>query len=250
MPRIDLRPADTPTHGLRRARLLYEGADTGLAQMQRDQQDYSRFDASQTTPRLRFYAWSEPTVSLGRFQQPAPDFAARLAELGLPSVQRPTGGRAILHAGDLTFSLIGPPDWLPGSLLAGHALFSRALAHGLAHLGLIAGAGSESASRNQPVHCFASATPADLLVAGGKLIGTAQVRRRQAFLIQGTIYLQADHALLRALFGEPSETRSQLLDLAQLLGQPPNPAQVAQALAAGLQEVLNLDYLADELSPA
>ncbi|MEZ0368221.1 MAG: biotin/lipoate A/B protein ligase family protein [Candidatus Sericytochromatia bacterium] len=219
--------------------LRRDPAMPGCEQMQRDQQYYSRFDPQKALPLLRFYTWSEPCLSWGRFQQPTPALTARLQALNLPAVRRPTGGGAILHAGDLTFSLVGPSSWLPGNLLQGHALISRALVAGLHRLGIEADAGG-ALQRQQPEHCFASITPADIQVSLGKLVGTAQVRRRQAFLIQGTIYLNADRGLLQALFGAAEPP---LADLAQLLGAPPAPERVIEALSHGFASVLGLDFI-------
>lgn len=222
---------------VRRLRLCLDGADHGERQMARDRAAYGDY-RSGDAGLLRFYAWSAPCLSLGRFQRDQA-LCERAQALKLPLVQRPTGGQAILHGGDLTFSLVGPPDWLPGGLLAGHARFAAALAAGLGQLGLRLEAGDAS-SVSAPSDCFATSSPADLRLAQGKLIGTAQVRRRQAFLIQGTLYLQADQALIRRVFPERSEP---LLSLDQLLHPLPTPAAIAAALADGLIAGLELTPL-------
>lgn len=228
--------------------MQYDPPLPGHEQMRRDQHYYSCFDPSRDLPLLRFYTWQSPTVSLGRFQTLTPEWAERLQSLGLPTVQRPTGGKAILHAGDLTFSLIGPLTWLPGNLLTGHALIRQALQTGLQQLGIDSTGGLSPARRQQSEHCFATATPADIQSHWGKLVGTAQVRRRQAFLVQGTLYLEANRPLLQAVFsglsgsGEPSDPDSEIMDLAQLLGKVPTQHQVITSLADGFRNVFQLVY--------
>ncbi len=223
------------------ADLAWEPELSGLEQMRRDRDYYSAFQPESDRPLLRFYTWSPACLSLGRFENPDLEQMRKLAQLGLESVRRPTGGAAILHAGDLTFSLIGPTEWLSGNLLEGHARLTRALALGLSQLGIQADAGQEAAQKH-PGHCFAVTTPADLRVKGQKLIGTAQVRRRKAFLLQGMIYLQADQALLQAVFG----TRSPLADLQSLLGHLPETQTLIEAFRAGFSEVFGLEFAARE----
>lgn len=223
------------------ADLAWEPSLSGVEQMRRDRDYYSAFEPESDRPLLRFYTWSPACLSLGRFESPDADLLSQLEQLGLDSVRRPTGGAAILHAGDLTFSLIGPTEWLSGNLLEGHARLTRALALGLEQLGIQADAGLESAQKH-PGHCFAVTTPADLRVKGQKLIGTAQVRRRKAFLLQGMIYLQADQALLQAVFG----AQSPLADLQSVLGHVPETNLLIQAFSAGFSEVFGLEFAARE----
>lgn len=209
--------------------------------MRRDQEYYSAYEPGVDLPLLRFYTWSEPCLSLGRFETLTPESEARLQALKLGWVRRPTGGSAILHGGDLTFSLVGPSDWLAGSLLAGHAQMTLALSRGLAQLGIQADAGSEPAQK-APGHCFAVSTPADLRVKGQKLVGTAQVRRRKAFLLQGMLYLQADQSLFRQVFSE----QAPLTDLSELMDSQPDPERVISALTAGFSAAFGLTFAARE----
>lgn len=223
-------------------RLIIESELPPELPMSRDREDYSRFDPELDSPLLRFYRWQRPALTIGRFQSLEPEREAQLTALDLPVLRRPTGGAAILHNGDLTFSLTGPAELLPGSLLEGHARITRALALGLQRLGISALTGS-AGSQARPLNCFDASTPADLRVvtapapAGAKLIGTAQVRRRKAFLLQGMIYLRVDAELMRSVFGAGAP----IADLTQLLDTDPDPDKVANALAAGFADELGLD---------
>jgi len=138
---------------------------------------------------LRFYAWSEATVSLGYFQ-PA---AARLQQpvhAGLPFVRRPSGGAALLHDRELTYCLAlpagarwrGQASWLCRM----HAIIGAAL-DGL-------GIPARAACAEAPVGftgflCFAHQTPGDLLLGGSKIVGSAQRRQRGAIMQHGGILL-------------------------------------------------------------
>lgn len=135
---------------------------------------------------LRFYTWSEPTVSLGYFQSAT----ERLP--GLPWVRRSTGGAALVHDRELTYALALPAG-LPWQrrgeswICRMHKIISTALASdGVTAEGLVCGA----ESKHGPVLCFLHHTPGDLIVSGHKVAGSAQRKQRGALLQHGGILLR------------------------------------------------------------
>ena len=177
---------------------------------------------------LRFYRWSEPTLSLGHHQE-APE---RAAASGLPVVRRPSGGAAVLHGGDLCYAiaLAQPPRGRRRTYLA----LNHWLQLSFEALGAVLQAGEEPQSR-QERQCFSSATAADLVDRSGrKRIGSAQLWRQGQLLQHGSIQLDPDPALWAALFDEdPPPALAQfsgnllekvLLQQAKswLFGQPPD----------------------------
>lgn len=229
---------------MKTAGFLWDQTLPGITQMQRDQWLYSNFEPEQHSPLLRCYRWSAPTLSVGRFQQVSAELEARLQQLQIAWVRRPTGGQAILHMGDYTFSWVGPPDGL--SIADSHQRFSQAIQSALQHLGLQVDAGTQSASRaSQAFHCFEHSTPADLQIGRHKLLGSAQARRRKAVLQQSVIYQQAPVQTLQALF----EHLPAMSDLCQHLPAGPqhlqagvSPAAFGQALQAGFSAVFGLQF--------
>ena len=163
--------------------------------MARDEALLVRVGGGESPPTLRFYQWDPPTVSLGYFQKYA-DFERLASPAGdLEVVRRPTGGGAILHDKELTYSLTVP---------LGHALLRdgpNAL-YELAHNALIdalggdqaaatpCGASDDSGAAKGPFFCFARRHHLDVLVGNDKLAGSAQRRTRQAVLQHGSIILQ------------------------------------------------------------
>jgi lipoate-protein ligase A len=139
---------------------------------------------------LRFYTWTEATVSLGYFQ-PA---ACRLADprlAVLPYVRRPTGGATLVHHHEVTYALalpatvcgIGNESWLVGM----HGIIAAALGR----LGVdcrLAAPGSD-ARPPETVLCFQRFTPGDVLCKDAKIAGSAQRRHRQGLLQHGAILL-------------------------------------------------------------
>jgi len=154
-------------------------------------------------PFLRFYTWSEPTLSLGFHQQRFPD---RWFDR-LPLVRRPTGGRAVLHgsgangAGDLTYAIAMPTNCKRRRDV--YCELCRAPIAGWKKLGVELHFGGDRANANR-ASCFGTATAADLVTdAGVKFVGSAQVYRKNAVLQHGSMQLDPDRDLFAEIFGEP-----------------------------------------------
>jgi lipoate-protein ligase A len=149
---------------------------------------------------LRFYQWAEPTLSLGYFQAYA-DRAGHEASRQCAVVRRPSGGGAILHDFDLTYSLAVPEHHpLAVGRLRTYGIVHNALIEVLAGLGIEAslfdsdtprlGCGDEAATaRRQPFLCFQRRAAGDVLVKGEKVAGSAQRRCRGAILQHGSVLL-------------------------------------------------------------
>ena len=145
----------------------------------------------------RFYRWAEPTLSVGRFQR-YEDRQQHPASLSCPAVRRASGGGAIVHDAEITYSLVVP---------AGHPLAVRRIAlYGLVHgtlidvlrsLGIAAELcreGSSARGARQPFLCFQRRAPGDVLVGTAKVAGSAQRRRRGAVLQHGSLLLRRSAA--------------------------------------------------------
>jgi lipoate-protein ligase A len=154
-------------------------------------------------PMLRLYRWSRPTLSLGVHQRRLEPYWPALVRDGvIQLVRRPTGGRAVLHAGELTYALVCRPTSCRRLEAYGQAC--RWLQEAFAGLGqplFFGGDGSRQAQSRSS--CFASGTAADLVHAdGAKRIGSAQLWRGPALLQHGSLLLQPDPVLWRRVFAE------------------------------------------------
>jgi lipoate-protein ligase A len=159
--------------------------------------------AAGAAPMLRLYRWQRPTLSLGRHQSRLEPHWPALQRAGLIDlVRRPSGGRAVLHAGELTYALA----WRPPSQRRQEAygLSCRWLQAAFEALGLPLQFGSVAAAQaGSRASCFASGTAADLVHANGaKRIGSAQLWRGPALLQHGSILLAPPAALWQEVFGE------------------------------------------------
>lgn len=175
-------------------RLLVDPPLPGAANMARDEALLIGVGQGTSAPTLRFYQWDEPTISLGYFQRYA-EYESLPGPAGnLPLVRRQTGGGAILHDCELTYSLTLPT----GHHLIGNTVSSlyefvhRAIIKTLASIGLdarLSGTNDRSSPRQGPFFCFARRHEQDILIGSDKLAGSAQRRTKHAVLQQGSIIL-------------------------------------------------------------
>jgi len=149
-------------------------------------------------PTLRLYTWEVPTLSLGYSQSSKDVNLSSLEQFGWGLVRRPTGGRAILHTDELTYSITAPMDdsLVSGNLLESYQRISKALLKALQNLGINARADSEysnqgNSDRKGPV-CFEVPSNYEITVRGKKLIGSAQARKNNGVLQHGSLPLYGD----------------------------------------------------------
>src|SRR5258707_5616157 len=142
-------------------------------------------------PTLRVFRWSQPSISLGRFQSIEREILGEMCQQqGVALVRRPTGGRAFYHRDEFTYSIVtGKRYGVPPGVVAAYAYLAQGLLAALAILGVHAELSDERVSKHPSAACFASSTQADLTSGGFKLIGSAQVWKDDALLQQGSLPL-------------------------------------------------------------
>ncbi|MCT0213048.1 MULTISPECIES: lipoyl protein ligase domain-containing protein [unclassified Synechococcus] len=161
---------------------------------------------------FRFYTWSTPTLSLGFHQRTLEPHWTTLEQQGLIKVvRRPSGGRAVLHGGCLTYALLWPQA--PGPRSLSYRLASQWLLDGFQQLGCPLAFGS-SAPGLQRSSCFATSTSADLVeINGAKRVGSAQLWRQGHLLQHGSVQLSPTPGLWMEIFGaEPPELSALPID--------------------------------------
>jgi lipoate-protein ligase A len=188
-------------------------------------------------PAVRFYTWSPPCLSFGRNQPARTLFdAARAAERGIDIVRRPTGGLAVYHHLELTYSVAAPAAYFGGPRASYHQI-NGALVSGLRRLGVAA---TVAGGRGAPVGvgrdpCFQAPAPGEVVVAGRKLVGSAQRCERRAILQHGSVLLDGDQSPVLELQHLPGPSTG-AITLRELLGGTPEIGIVQDALAEGFSE--------------
>jgi lipoyl(octanoyl) transferase len=180
---------------------------------------------------LRVYSWSAPTLSLGRNQHARLAYdPSTLVDAKVAVVRRPTGGRAVLHDREVTYSVTAPAlD--AGALQESYGRVNRLLLDGLRSLGVaVEVAQVARAPKPDFSPCFDRPSPGELMVAGQKLDGSAQWREQGALLQHGSILIDGDQAPVSALLREPNSPPTPPATLRALLGREPTVTEVATAL--------------------
>jgi lipoyl(octanoyl) transferase len=149
---------------------------------------------------LRLYQWEPYCLSFGRHEPATRRYDAdRIKKLGLDTVRRPTGGRAVWHARELTYAVAAPSARF-GSLREAYHEIHEMIAGGLGRLGIqISVAPSGHSSSLDAGACFAQPVGGELMLAGRKIVGSAQYRRGTALLQHGSIQLEDDQQMVLAV---------------------------------------------------
>jgi lipoate-protein ligase A len=233
-----------------------------------DEAIFESYDAARSLPTLRFYTWSPAALSLG-YSQPIASAIdlARCHTLGLDVVRRPTGGRAVLHDHEVTYSLVINADHptVNAGVLAAYLTVSRALIRGLALLGVAAellplrGGAALPSDPDSPV-CFATPSSYEVAVAGRKVVGSAQRRARGVVMQHGSIPISWNRDKLRAVFPQSSRVGRSARDeadralpmtsLQEAGGRRYDYTEVVSALMLGIAETWQVELIPEPLTPA
>ncbi|HET8760901.1 MAG TPA: lipoate--protein ligase family protein [Nitrospiria bacterium] len=206
-------------------------------------------------PTLRLYEWDRPSISLGYFQRPeAIVDLERCRDAGVPVVRRTTGGRAVYHHREVTYSIVAPtphPLFAP-TIRGAYEVVARALASGLTDLGLRVelhprDPGRPRRGARTPL-CFDSTSRSELTLRGRKVVGSAQRRWPAAVLQHGSILLAYDSSEAESWFlGHAAAAESITgLDAGR---RDISPDDVRRALCSGVERTFGVRLLLDTLSP-
>lgn len=217
----------------------------------------------QANPTLRFYAWEPACISLG-YGQPLTDVnLPKLQSNGWDVVRRPTGGRAVLHVDELTYSISGSASdpLLSGGVLETYQRIARVLVHALNALGVLAEMEGNKVSRGggnvNPV-CFEVPSTYEITAKGKKIIGSAQARRGNGVLQHGSLPLKGDLTRILQILSYPTEEDRReagrhLLDhattLDSLVGRDISWDEVSERIAQSFREVHELELEPGDLTP-
>lgn len=241
-------------------RLVVDGEADGVTNMAVDEAILSAVIDGASPPTLRFFAWSPPCLSLGRNQPLADVDGQACRAAGVDVVRRPTGGRAILHTDELTYSvaLLQTDPRAAGDILTSYRCLSVGLLAGLRRLGLEAAqsAGKSKAPDDPSAVCFEVPSNYEITVGSRKLVGSAQWRVRGGLLQHGTLPLQGDitRIVTYLTFSEAERQaqrralRARATTLESALARQVPFAEAAQAMADGFAQALNVTLVPGALT--
>ena len=239
-------------------RLLVGGNLPGARNMARDWTLLEGVAAGSGPPTIRFYGWSPPCLSLGRHQGLEAVDLGFCAHEGIDVVRRPTGGRAVLHHIELTYSVAAPlgrPP-LPSGLQPAYRMLCQVLVDACRELGVAAALTEGEVNVALPgprttVPCFKAPAAGEVVVAGRKLVGSAMRAHGGAMLQHGSILLDWDGRLQAGAMGlaNDRELRPHVTTLAEQLGRAPDLQVLSVALVRAAEVRLALRLAPGSLSP-
>jgi lipoyltransferase/lipoate-protein ligase len=220
-------------------RLLQTGFNTAFSNMAVDRAILVENSEGKVPPTVRFYGWIPPAISIGYFQSVAEEIDVNACEkLGIDYVRRMTGGGAVFHDKELTYSIVIPEAHpaIPKNILKSYGRICNALLQGLAQLGIN--------GTYAPIN--------DILVDGKKISGNAQTRKANTILQHGTILLDVDVDTMFSLLKVPNEkikdkliqdVKQRVTSIQQILGKKIRFEEVAEALKLGFEEEFDVELI-------
>lgn len=187
---------------------------------------------------LRVYSWSRPTLSLGRNQRAEGLYDLKQAAvLGVDIVRRPTGGRAVLHHREVTYSVTAPLS--ETTLRSSYHLINQLLILALRRLGVSVSVADSLARAPLPdgSPCFEVPTAGELTLGGRKLVGSAQWREEGALLQHGSILIADDQPMIARLSLAPLSPSVPPATLREALGRSPSEHEIGEALVDAIAAV-------------
>lgn len=250
-------------------RLLITPPARGIWNMAIDEAILQSLGDEGMVPTLRLYEWRPPCLSLG-YAQPSSDVdPIRLQQFGWGLVRRPTGGRAILHTDELTYSVIGPPEEprLAGGVLESYQVLSSALLEALHMLsipaelkppqpGLSENLSNATTTDKGPV-CFEIPSTYEIVAHGKKILGSAQARRREGVLQHGSLPLFGDLSRIVQVLSFPDEDQrakaaerllARAATVETIIHRRLDWQTVSQAFIQAFTDVLQLDLQPGDLT--
>lgn len=210
-------------------------------------------------PVIRFYQWEPAALSIGYFQRVERDIhLPAVQEMGLGFVRRPTGGRAVLHEHELTYSVIVSEEYpnMPKTVTEAYRVISEGILQGFRNLGLQAEFSvpelkSEREALNQPKSavCFDAPSWYELVVEGKKVAGSAQTRQKGVILQHGAILIDLDEDKYLNCFSYESEEKRQkvkkrlsqkAVSINKIVSNPIAVEQCIPAFKEGFEKALNI----------
>ncbi|BFM40885.1 biotin/lipoate A/B protein ligase family protein [Synechocystis sp. LKSZ1] len=198
-------------------------------------------------PVLRFYGWCPVAISLGYCQHHYPEHWGNLRWQGQPLdlVRRPSGGRAVLHQGTLTYAIV-LPHWGSRKRRDHYTYLCEFLRQAWGSLGVELTYGSADHHYRHNASCFNTATAADLVALdGSKLIGSAQRYTDQALLQHGAMLLEGDPLLFEQVFGQTAPWKKGLLQRTSI----PSLATLLEILETTARHYFGVEIISQALTP-
>lgn len=204
-------------------------------------------------PVLRLYGFAPPTITIGFNQKFDPALIASIEKQGINVVRRPTGGRAVLHLNDLTYSFTGlttgdGTGFLSSSVSEAYKQICEGLKQAFTKLGIETALGNAGGSYRDLQDCFHATTNCDLHHNGLKMIGSAQLRRRSGVLQHGSLLLNQDQTVMAKLLGaEVAPDHVRHANLFEVAGRTISIPELESAFRFGFETAFGIRFESSDI---
>jgi len=237
-------------------RLIVDQPSCGAWNMAVDRAIQLEHAKSRSPATLRIYAWSTPTLSLGRFQRAENIDLHACASSGIDVVRRPTGGRAVFHCDEVTYAVIaGVQDGIPSGIKESYGYLATALSAAFVNMGIPIDPVDRTdltRPKSNSFACYLQLQSADLSVDSRKLCGSAQAWYAKTVLQHGSFVRTRDCVREGIALGLGNEEIARLaaetLSLDQLLGAAPDPEMITDSIVGAFGAVLGVEFTYGALS--
>ena len=247
-------------------RMINSGLADAATNMAVDEAILLAHSAGKVLPTLRFYGWQPAAVSIGYFQRAMSEIDLdQCKERNIDVVRRLTGGRAVLHDAELTYSIVVQEEYplIPKTITASYRYFSKALLAGLEALGITAQMTVPVAAygqrKKQPASaaCFDAPAHFEVTVGGRKLVGSAQVRKKGVILQHGSVLLRFSAEQFVELLQLPTAEKraqtakmlkSRATSIEEVLGRSVTWQEVYRSMANAFESALGIKLVNAELT--
>ena len=225
-------------------RLLQTGFNTAFSNMAIDRAILVENSEGKVPPTVRFYGWIPPAISIGYFQSLTDEVDIDACEkFGVAYVRRITGGGAVFHEKELTYSIVVPESHpeIPKNIMKSYGKICGAVMNGLRHL--------EIESEYVPIN--------DIVAGGRKISGNAQTRKLETVLQHGTILMNVDVDKMFSLLKVPNEkikdkliadVKQRVTSIKHLLGKEVSFKDVSRAMKLGFEDEFHVELIEGKLS--
>jgi len=195
-------------------------------------------------PVLRFYRWKPACLSLGYFQDINSINTKQCKKLNIDIVRRLTGGNAVLHDQELTYSVIINEKQMPSSIIESYKIISKGLLQGLKNLKLNAMMNEDVEKGNKSAVCFNDPSWYEITVNKKKIIGSAQKRINKKILQHGAVLIDANIKKYCSVFNNCNieKVKQRMTSINNELKNKTNYQKVKQAMKKGFEKTLNMEF--------
>lgn len=199
-------------------------------------------------PTLRFYQWDEPYLSIGYFQKLTTSLIEKCQSKNIHIVKRPTGGKAVLHFNELTYSIVAPYHFFypTRNILAVYNKIAEIFLMAFQKMGIEAELFSSNSIKKSTFFCFENPSYYEIVYKGKKMMGSAQRYHENILLQHGSLPLQRDLNLIIELFG--NEHIEKWISLKEILGSSPDINSIIHNIKEAFSKFLNAEFELEEPS--